>query len=386
MGVYYKAASVNHQRLQLAYKQIKASPSIDILNVALSVGYETHSSFSRAFRKYFGVTPKDLANAALPKKRKKKSKTVRLMTDDGKYGVGQLNPESYPVFAIICGILAAVGALSTTLLTLKEVPYLRQPKSNATVFNLKLIYRDFMLALQNSQLRLVFICVLLSSAINGAMINLTIYMQTFFWGLGSGDLAWLSLAALGALGVFPFSSRIQKRWDKKHILIFCYILLPVKTFILMNLRFLDILPDNGDPGLLAILVAQGMLTVFLFILSGVISASISGDMLDDHELRTGRRQEGMFGAVTFFSEKAMTGVGTMIGGGILTLMSFPIHQSVADISQSNITSLGVVVGIIIPILYIIPTLLFTRYKITRERHAEIRTALDLQRKAQYERL
>jgi Na+/melibiose symporter-like transporter len=39
-----------------------------------------------------------------------------------------------------------------------------------------------------------------------------------------------------------------------------------------------------------------------------------------------------------------------------------------------------VVGVAIPLLYVVPISLITRYRITRARHAEIRAALDARRR------
>lgn len=52
---------LKRHRLQQAYKQIHAAPSTKILDIALSVGYDNHSSFSRAFRQHFGISPNEVS-------------------------------------------------------------------------------------------------------------------------------------------------------------------------------------------------------------------------------------------------------------------------------------------------------------------------------------
>lgn len=54
------------------------------------------------------------------------------------YPVGQLNPAGYPAMALLAGTLMAAGALTTTLLTWKEIPYLRQHTSAPPSFGLLL--------------------------------------------------------------------------------------------------------------------------------------------------------------------------------------------------------------------------------------------------------
>ena len=107
--------------------------------------------------------------------------------------------------------------------------------------------------------------------------------------------------------------------------------------------------------------------------------AIIADLADEHELRTGARQEGMFFAAVSFSGKAVSGFGTLMGGLILSLIAFPTHLSPTDVPAEKILHLGIVVGVLVPLLYIVPISLIPRYRITRARHAEIRAALEARR-------
>jgi hypothetical protein len=108
-----------------------------------------------------------------------------------------------------------------------------------------------------------------------------------------------TLSAAGALIAFPLVATVQRRWDKKHILLACSIVSLVENVGMVNLRFLDVLPDNRDPKLLVILVANGVFAVVIMVIQGIIGSSIVADLLDDQELHTGYRQEGMFNAASF---------------------------------------------------------------------------------------
>jgi len=288
---------------------------------------------------------------------------------------GQLDPLAYPKMAAICASLMAMGAVLTTLLTWREIPYLRQPVA-VERFSFARTYHDLVLSLRNSQFRLIFFVVLISSAIGGTTLNIGIYMQTFFWGFTAADLRWLPLSAVGALIGFPIVMAVQRRWDKKHILITSNSVLLVDGLVLVTLRFLGVLPENGDPLLLQVFILQGVVMVVILIISGIIGSSIVADLLDDQELRTGYRQEGMFNAALSFSGKAVSGAGTMLGGMIITVIDFPTGIAPAEVPPDAIFRLGLVVGIMLPLLHVIPISMLTRYKITREKHAEIRAALD----------
>lgn len=304
---------------------------------------------------------------------------IVIMPSTAEYPVGQLNPAGYPTMALIAGLLLSGGALATTLLTWREIPYLRQHASEAAAFGLRQTMHELMLALRNSQFALIFLIVLLTAAIAGTTANIQIYMLTYFWGLTSEDLRWFVISAIGALLAFPFVAAVQRRWDKKHILLTCALVSLVDGIALVVLRLLDVLPENGDPTLLVILVAAGSVAASIAVIQGIIGASIVADLLDEHELRTGYRQEAMFTAALSFSGKAMSGIGTLFGGLIITLIDFPTQAAPADVPADAVLRLGIVVGLIVPLFYVIPIALITRYRITRARHAEIRAALATRR-------
>lgn len=298
-----------------------------------------------------------------------------IMPGTEEYEVGQLNPAGYPMMALCAGILLSGSALVTTLLTLKEIPYLRQHASAISSFSFVETAKELWRALQNRQFALIFLIVLLASAIGGTTANIGIYMTTFFWGLNTEDLRWYALSAAGAVMAFPLVAAVQRRWDKKHILLACAIVSLFDGIILVNLRFLDVLPDNGDPRLLVILVGMGVFAAGIAVIQGIIGASIVADILDDHELRTGYRQEAMFNAALSFSGKAISGIGIILGGLIITLIDFPTNVSPLEVPPDMILRLGVTVGVGLPLLHLIPISLITRYRITRDVHAEIQASL-----------
>jgi Na+/melibiose symporter-like transporter len=302
-----------------------------------------------------------------------------LMPGSEEFPVGQLNPAGYPKLALTAGCLLSAGALATTLLTWREIPFLRQHAGLGAAFGLAQTVHELRQALRNRQFALLFVIVLLSAAIAGTTANVAIYMITYFWGLTTEDLRWFALSATGALLAFPLVAAVQRRFDKKHILLGCALVSLFDGIALVALRFTGVLPENGDPKLLAILVGAGVVGASVAVIQGIIGASLVADLLDDHELRTGYRQEGMFNAALSFSAKAISGVGTLLGGLILTLIAFPKNVAPADVPAESIARLGVVVGIAVPLLYLVPIALITRYRITRERHAEIRAALDARR-------
>jgi GPH family glycoside/pentoside/hexuronide:cation symporter len=100
--------------------------------------------------------------------------------------------------------------------------------------------------------------------------------------------------------------------------------------------------------------------------------SMLGDISDEVELDSGRRQEGILYAAVSFMQKVNTGLGSFTAGLVLSFIGFKGSVS----SSEEIYSLIVIQGPVVAILILIPTFLVYKYKITRARHAEIIAALN----------
>jgi Na+/melibiose symporter-like transporter len=100
--------------------------------------------------------------------------------------------------------------------------------------------------------------------------------------------------------------------------------------------------------------------------------SMLGDISDEVELESGKRQEGILYAAVSFMQKVNTGLGSFTAGLVLSFIGFQGSVSSSD----EIYSLIVIQGPVVASLILIPAFLVYRYKITRSRHAEIIRALN----------
>lgn len=303
------------------------------------------------------------------------------MVDTPDHPAGQLNQASYPTMALIGAVLMSAAALATTFLTRKQIPYLRQHTVRVSLPSIAQTIEEFKRALQNEQFRLIFVIMLISSAVAGTTANMSIYMNTFFWQLTSDDLRWLSLAGVGAAMAFPAVAVLQRRLDKKHILFISALLSLFAGVIVVFLRLMGVLPDNESKWILWILVIDLAFFYALEVIRGVISSSVLADILDQHELNTGYRQEAMFTSAMLFCIKATSGLGILFGGVILSMINLPVQAIPSDVPAQTIFNLGLIVGLCLPLLHLVPIAMIRRYAITRAVHGDIRRQLDERRKA-----
>lgn len=297
-----------------------------------------------------------------------------------EYPLGQLNPEAYGTLAWVLALCATGAVLLTAQFTRDQIPYLMQPTGPREPYRFARLAADIRLALGNRDFLVLLGAVLGAAVIIGTTQALEIYVRTYFWGLDTASLRWLTLSFSGALLAFATVVPLQSRFDKKHLLVGCSVVLLVQGMLLIGLRLVDLLPPNGDPRLLALLVLDAVLSVYLATIALVMFVSMMADTLDVQELATGLRQEGLFGSAVGFSSKATSGFGLLIAGALLDgVIGFPASTGTAGaapVADAVVLRLGVVAGLVVPLGNVFWMCLALRYGITRERHAAVRRALD----------
>lgn len=300
-----------------------------------------------------------------------------------EFPLGQLNPAGYGALASALAVAVIGAVLFTTHFSRDQIPFLLQPEGPPQPFRLARLARDVKLAAGNRDLLILLGSVLASSVVIGTTQALEIYVRTYFWGLGTGGLRWLSLSFSGAVLAFGSIAPLQSRFDKKYLLVGCSALFVAQGMLLVSLRLLGVLPENGDPRLLVLLVADAVVAVYLVTVVLVMFFSMVADVLDVQELKTGLRQEGLFSSGVGFSSKAISGFGLLAAGALLdTVIGFPAGagaRGAAALGPDVVFRLGVVSGLVVPLGNVVWMLLVSKYGVTRARHAEVLRQLELRR-------
>jgi GPH family glycoside/pentoside/hexuronide:cation symporter len=99
------------------------------------------------------------------------------------------------------------------------------------------------------------------------------------------------------------------------------------------------------------------------------------DIADEHELDTGRRQEGIFFGAFIFAVKVTTGVGQFVAGWSLELIGFPLRADPGSVPPATVDALAIVYGPGLTIIAIVAIAIMAGYRIDRARHEAILAAL-----------
>lgn len=283
------------------------------------------------------------------------------------YPDGQLNPAGYQSFAVIASTIMAAVIITSALGTHSEIKFLpkitHQRKSLGE--ELRMILRSF----NNPGFKILMLCTLCANSTMGLNLGLLMYFITYFWELGSTSLAWFILGLLAGIAcAVVASAKLSKRIGKRRAAV-CFLLSSIIFHPAAYLgRIFGLLPENGDPMLLPLLVLFMALGSGLLVAALILKVSMLTDVIEDDAERSGKRNEGIFFAGQFFVQKCVSGMGIAITAGIVALVSFPVGATPGEVPQSVLNNLALVYIAIIAVLTLVAAAIVRRFPIEQADH------------------
>jgi GPH family glycoside/pentoside/hexuronide:cation symporter len=284
---------------------------------------------------------------------------------------GRFDADAYGDFALACAGMIAVAILTCAGGTHRLIPQLRQPPADAR-FSTAGFAADVRAVLRNGSFRMLLVAALFASAAGGFNDVVGLYVNTFFWEFTAAQLAILIYGlGVGAAIAVAVTRPLTQRFDKKSAALVLATTAILAGPLPIFLRLLGWMPPNGHAWLLPIIFVHGTFVVSLVVSIGIIVASMIADVVDESELATGRRQEGMFASTIAFTSKASSGMGGLLAGLALDAIAFPRQVGAAIVPPDKVFALGLAVGPGMMALYLVTLVFLSRYRITRARHREI---------------
>lgn len=296
---------------------------------------------------------------------------------------GQLNPEGYPGFGLSFGIAAAFAILLSTAGTRSQIPYLhRQVPERVNLVNPAYYVKELIKVLKNRSFLAIFLVSITFFIMLGVQRALALHMNTYFWEIETQEIQYLFFAFFGAtIAAIPTVKFLIDRLDKKNTLYLGLWVILAAFAGPATLRLLGWFPPNTSAALLPLLffaqLAAGLGTATLMVCSG----SIVADVADDHELRSGKRQEGLLFGFFTLASKSTSGVGSFLAGLVLAAIAFPTEQAVApgQVSPDVLFKLGLAYGPGLIIFGLLCVAVMSPYAISRESHLETLRTLNERR-------
>ena len=282
-----------------------------------------------------------------------------------EYPYGQLNPESYFPLALTGAIFMVLSLLYSSITTTNKIENLSKWTEAVT---LKQIIKELKIAISNKSFILFFLGSLTLSISWGLLNSLTLFINTDFWGLKGSQIGIFLYIYFGAAFLaFYITPKFVSLIGKRNFVLLCVLGVALSAPIAFISYNLGLTPEKGTTTLVLFLCVPLIFISTLSIAGNMARDAMIGDIADEVDLQSGRRQEGVLYSAVSFVQKVNTAIGSLTGG--LTLWVLNITAETPTYDQAY--SLFFVQGVIGPILLIIPILFFYFYSLDKKRHSEI---------------
>lgn len=284
------------------------------------------------------------------------------------YPVGQLNPAGYETFAIVGAGIMFAAILISSLGTIHRIKYFKMPPAHekigaiATLRQMKSTFghRGFLAILGFGVLKYTSV---------GMTSALAIYFGTYLWGLSSAQLAILTIDSLTgaflALFVAPIASRkVGKRNAALGLAVVAVIIGSLPYILRLTGNFFE----NGDPLLVPALFVFSALFQMCGVSSAVLTHAMVGDIVEDSQLATGRRSEGLFYAANTLMQKSTSGLGVFAAGILVSAVGIVPGMNPATIDPEIPLMLALIYVPALIVLYIGGAGFLFAYRIDRSTH------------------
>ena len=283
------------------------------------------------------------------------------------YPNGLLNADGYHRLAFASAGLMLVAILASALGTHREIGRLPRVVVAKQTFGASL--SELWQTMHNRGfviLMLAGVCAYTNQGINYA---LSTYFYNYVWQFAPWALGLLPFALMvGATAAFLIAPQVGKRTSKPRAAFWFVAAGTLSMVTPYLLRFAGALPPIGSGALAAVLFAIFILTTTFNVSAFILGASMMADVVEDSQARTGRRNEGVFFAGSFFVQKCTSGIGIAGAGVLLILARFPQGAKAGTVPVATLDRLTLLYIAVYAVIAVLAALLFRRFPFGRVEH------------------
>lgn len=289
------------------------------------------------------------------------------LVPDATHPVGLQNGSGYSRMATFAAIAMMVSIIVSSLGLHPEIKHL--PKVVDTNETFSEHVAAFRQTVSNKAFIVLLVAGLFAYTAQGISFALSNYMYQYVWRFSGGDYQWLSISLLaGVMIAFIFAPRLTRGGDKARvgtILSIANAVLVVSPYVL---RLLGLFPPPESPIALPLLLAIWTANTACGVGAFILGASMLSDVVEESELRTGRRSEGVFFAGSFFVQKMVGGFGVFMAGVILAVAQFPATARPGAVPIATIDRLTLIFIVLLLGFYGLSSIAYARFPFGRAEH------------------
>jgi len=286
---------------------------------------------------------------------------------DGRFVI-----DNYHFFGWVNGLLVILFSVICIAGTWRYIPKL----TSGTTHVSSNMLRDIFITFRNKNFCYIVILDMAVGGIGSITATLLMVTYTYFWQLDATQTSLLFAGPiiLAVLMSAVFSKPLNRLFEKQQILRLTCALTSINLVWLTPLKLFDLLPDNSTV-VFALIYVNWAIHMTMTIVRVITVHSLLADIVDEQELATGKRQEGVVFAVAFFSSKFMGAFGYVIVGPFLDLIGLQAGAQPGEVSSTVMWGLGLLMGPGLAIIMLLPIWMSFKLNMSHASHLEVRQAL-----------
>ncbi len=294
---------------------------------------------------------------------------------------GQFNPAAYRVYGIISATLIFLAIMASSLGTHSQIKHLQAPPPKRDM-SVRLIFREILETLWNKSFAALFLSSIFGSIASGLSASMAFLLYAYFWKFTSAQASMVTSGVfISAIIGATLAPWISKTLGKKKGAIIVGLIAFLGSPLPITLRLLGVLPPAGAAVNFWLVFFNTVFDVGLIICFQILSTAMMADLVEQAEVRTGRRSEGMFFAASAFINKIVSGAGIIIASFILAAAGLARGADPSTVSTATVLKMGLLYAPTIVSLWMIMLAIMSTYSINREDHeANLRTLAEVRAK------
>ena len=298
---------------------------------------------------------------------------LQVFMSDRNGGGGVQARDGYLSYSIFAALVIVLAILVSSVATHRFIPFLRQaPKRTASP---GVMAREVLQTVKNHAFMVAALSGMFTAMAGATKSQLDFYFGLYFWGFNQSQLSGLQLAGVigGVIGLSATS--IWSRWlGKKHGAIWAYAIALSIGVAPVTLRLMGLMPPNHTAILYVIIFVETIANTIFAAMTAVLLASMIADVVEDSEVRTGRRSEGLLLSADSLFKKITSAAGPLIAGLMLGAVHFPTHARRTGVSQDTLRELALIYLPTVAAMYAVAIVCLFLFRLDKTAHeANLRT-------------
>ncbi len=276
--------------------------------------------------------------------------------------------------------LALVGMLTAIYGTRGRIPLLPQTSSAQQSRPWYYAFKDIWFVINQKSASILFFGSLVLVTRVGISNTMLLHVNTYLYGFSSEQTGVFMLVIF--LSLLPASWMALKgthMLGKRNAIVTLIIIEAMVGPIPIMAHVYGLTPASGTTALLLVVCTFVVIHQAFFIAAINVGAAMLPEVVDEMELGTGLRQEGILNSAMMLTQKVTFGVGSFVAGLAIDFVGFDGVTSAADVSPDMLMRLGWIYGPGLMILPMTGAWIYSRYHLDRQRVDEIQVELALAR-------